>query len=137
MTVLESCPFCGCETVDIARTAFGETWAQCDNCLACGPVVWPPDGLAWEDASTAWNTRSDGWVSVEDRLPEIEEQRNGMMGSRDVLAVAWRWHGSVIGIACVEIVPCDSEPVWWSGGMPVDGLVTHWMPLPEPPEVTE
>jgi len=66
------------------------------------------------------------WISVEDRLPEIQQ---------DVLAVHM-----------IRDNPSAIMSVWWAAGrwyencyhgdhaaMP-DDAVTHWMPLPEPPE---
>ena len=67
------------------------------------------------------------WISVKDRLPERDGtylcrysfehdgQRSGMMFT-----------------GCVDYYATDPEPHWQNAGI---GLyVTHWMPLPEPPE---
>lgn len=92
------------------------------NCKVCGkqePV------MHCVCAECADKLASGQWVSVEDRLPDSQA---------DVLVVAfwherWQtmigWH-SDIGKKWRVITPHgEREP----------GGVTHWMPLPEPPEV--
>ena len=67
------------------------------------------------------------WISVKERLPEDRS---------DVLVVAY-WHerwGVYMGW-------CDPERAAWSVHIGIgdrnDVAVTHWMPLPEAPEVVE
>lgn len=63
------------------------------------------------------------WISVKDRMPE---EHNGW--STDVLVV-WDWERTggrkLVGINRTNFVT-------WVKGDP--DVITHWMPLPEPPE---
>lgn len=64
------------------------------------------------------------WISVEDRLPEKDGRylcRYGF-GSIDYLITG-----------CLSYIATDQEPHWQHASMGL--IVTHWMPLPEPPEV--
>ena len=65
------------------------------------------------------------WISVEERLPEIE-----MHGTSRVV-LAWEPdHGR-----CFAMVYDNGQGKrWFSGGVEIPNI-THWMPLPEPPEV--
>jgi hypothetical protein len=59
------------------------------------------------------------WISVKDRLPE--EHKYGI--SKDVLTIS----------GCKMQTKCyDHEIKQWSGSNYI--RVTHWMPLPEPPQ---
>ena len=60
------------------------------------------------------------WIKVTDRLPEEHKFRM----SRDVLTIA----GSKINVKSY-----DYELKKWNGSPHI--TTTHWMPLPEPPEV--
>lgn len=76
------------------------------------------------------------WISVKDRLPEYEQ---------DVLLIAHGWEGQLLYIGCLHhegaikswLTGITSKESEWS----ISGWsylrapeVTHWMPLPEPPE---
>lgn len=58
------------------------------------------------------------WISVKDRLPD---------SGSDVLAFA-EDH-------CIYTALFDG--IWWLSGDAPSYKVTHWMPLPEPPEVED
>lgn len=65
------------------------------------------------------------WISVEERLPEIE-----MHGTSRVV-LAWEpEHGRCFGM----VYDNGQGKRWFSGGVEIPNI-THWMPLPEPPEV--
>lgn len=77
-----------------------------------------------------------GWISVKDRLPELGEQ---------VLLIAYGWSDTTIYLGRLEHM--SSETSWLTGITSKESewciqgwsylkepLVTHWMPLPEPPE---
>ena len=71
------------------------------------------------------------WISVEDRLPPYGQK---------VLAY-WRpvdhkerpFHRQII---IAEQTPYGVDGDWWANGRNYDTetFITHWMPLPEPPE---
>jgi len=64
------------------------------------------------------------WISVKERLPE---QCKGKPFSKDVLL----WCGTYAAVGAKSFAKAGSD--WWdqSGN---DPIVTHWMPLPEPPK---
>jgi len=134
MADLLPCPFCGATAANgtVSVECFrGRHLVEC-GCGApdcgCGARVTGPGWYAGEDyfeteaeAIAAWNRREPGWTSVSERLPEY-----GM----DVLV---RANGSIE----VAVVLRGEGGVFWSSGY-VDGLeVTHWMPLPKPPGMTD
>lgn len=59
------------------------------------------------------------WISVEDRLPEKE----------GVYLVHTTYN--IIETEVFYISKHDDISYWWD----LDGMVTHWMPLPEPPKM--
>lgn len=76
------------------------------------------------------------WISVKDRLPEHGKQ---------VLLIAYGWSDTTIYLGRLEHM--SSETSWLTGFTSKESewciqgwsylkepLVTHWMPLPEPPE---
>lgn len=63
--------------------------------------------------------RQFAWISVEDRLPEDE---------RHVLAATRNKKGDY---NIVKAYYCHDLGMWAAG---MNSNVTHWMPLPEPPE---
>lgn len=80
-----------------------------------------------------------GWISVKDRLPEYEEQ---------VLLTAYGWSDTTVYIG--QLKHMDAETSWLTGITSkesewcIEGwsylkepVVTHWMPLPEPPKEDE
>ena len=65
-----------------------------------------------------------GWVSVKDILPDTHK--------RALVAADFS------GIADVDVGIYCGDGMWESmSGLYPKFSVTHWMPLPEPPEVTE
>jgi hypothetical protein len=65
------------------------------------------------------------WISVEDRLPEHKERVLGYWaaledGAYEGIEISWRANSNI----------------WTSYFVPGFSEITHWMPLPEPPEKT-
>lgn len=61
------------------------------------------------------------WISVEDRLPENNERVLAFCADNCVQDVVWSW----------------SDNCWYGRTFALtykEGLVTHWMPLPELPK---
>lgn len=66
------------------------------------------------DRLRSMNTRTLCWIPVSERLPPYG-------------ASVWTWDGSSMMVT-----------TWWPKDRPFDPQgVTHWMPLPKPPEVTK
>ena len=63
--------------------------------------------------------RKQEWISVDDRLPEKE----------GVYLVHTTYN--IIETEVFYISKHDDISYWWD----LDGMVTHWMPLPEPPKM--
>lgn len=79
------------------------------------------------------------WISVEDRLPSDEQ---------DVLVIAHGWGGRLVYVgshkrveaqkSCLTgITNKSSEWLLWGWSYLKEPMVTHWMPLPQPPKEVE
>ena len=65
------------------------------------------------------------WISVEDRIPSE---------AGNVLSYIDKPSGESIGLINCYICPEYEFVIWETlDGEDVEGEVTHWMPLPEPP----
>jgi Lar family restriction alleviation protein len=109
---LKPCPFCGGEAEVINDNLYA-AWIVCTHCLAstCARAL---DENA--DNIAAWNRRAPEWNKFPDQEPEIG-QKYVVIGERgDVHVYTWN----------------EGMRRWWKGN-----AVTHYMPLPEPPEVGE
>ena len=76
------------------------------------------------------------WISVDDRLPSDEQ---------DVLVMAHGWGGRLVYVGSHKRVEAQkswltgitnksSEWLLWGWSNLKEPMVTHWMPLPEPPK---
>jgi hypothetical protein len=76
---------------------------------------------AFEGISDGYKMPSIGWVSVGERLPEE---------GQDVL-----WYSSRDRFSRWATGKREGDLVDWGGDLSakIDGWLTHWMPLPEPP----
>ena len=76
------------------------------------------------------------WISVDDRLPSDEQ---------DVLVIAHGWGGRLVYVGSHKRVEAQkswltgitnksSEWLLWGWSYLKEPMVTHWMPLPQPPK---
>ena len=74
----------------------------------------------------------DRWISVKDRLPDSNGLYIVTACDEGCSAGEGIWYDTVVVIAEYY----DGSWTWFEGGSEYDlsGIVTHWMPLPEPPE---
>ena len=141
---LKPCPFCGGE----ARIMLEEEDRPDDSfhnvyCTICGAQFWVKSKT---EAVAKWNRRADGWIAVEERLPEvgkcvlIRQTYHAFLGE----------HGEYEGVTVGYLhQPTDRrrKPYFYFAAVsdygdmvraqsicPGSEYVTHWMPLPEPPE---
>lgn len=117
---LKRCPFCGGEAKAYSILCDGlKHIVSCQGCLVETPLH-----DTREDLTATWNRRADGWIAVEDGLPEM----------RTDVWVHYRDGGIEIG--CCRLF--HGRPRWFVGfTIFPEGTVTHWMPLPEPPEIKD
>ena len=135
MTDLNPCPYCGGEARIIDGPDGLHSSAMCRN-SGCGERIRPRRTTA--DAIAAWNRRASGWISVEERLPE-----------KNLLVLAWyegttQHHGSIwrrygFGFAVHWGDNGWDDRLMREAEEKLDAdtlVITHWQPLPEPPEET-
>lgn len=147
MSKLKPCPFCGSEAgiptnLDGTPVDYEITDCSCknDDCLIAGywtPIkIWQTrpiedellDRIAELEAENdqltvhdATERQDDKWIPVSERLPE---KGNLVIGITDYC-----------GYVFFEIVDDDGQGIVLHPYRRCQGKVTHWMPLPEPPEV--
>jgi Lar family restriction alleviation protein len=113
---LKPCPFCGSDDID---QMFESSDIECLQCMATMPSSpWLERAGVSDTAAAAWNRREAGWVPVKERLPR-QGERVLISNGDEVLCGRW------------------FDGHWREQGQAfsTDLSVTHWMPLPEPPEV--
>ena len=112
---LKPCPFCGDKKIEIIWYSLHKSCSVlCTNCKAdIAPC------RTEEQATEAWNKRTPGWISVKDRLPET---RNPVLVTNE--------YGDFYLANC-------SSGIWTEHFREKANFisVTHWMPIPEPPEM--
>lgn len=79
---------------------------------------------------------SDGWISVKDRLPEerinpLTQDFQNVICFCDFGGEPKRTDIRVYGFGKRA---WENKPHFWHGQQIMDGVITHWMPLPEPPK---
>ena len=75
--------------------------------------------------------RAQQWISVEDRLPEEDDNYIVTACDEGCSAGEGIWYSTVVVVAEYY----KASWTWYDGGSEysLEGIVTHWMPLPEPP----
>lgn len=104
----------------------------CDFCKQLYSDEECPRKCDWMDMLEEDAVSVPQWISVEDRLPDVA-------GMYIVTACdEWCSHGEGIWYDTVVVVAEYSGGCWnWNDNgtdYDIDDLVTHWMPLPEPPK---
>jgi hypothetical protein len=124
MNELKPCPFCGGTNI---CTEKGINLNYCDSCSAEANIEhWNTRPI--EDELRARIAELEGerrWIPVSERLPEVYRDEDGEF---------------IPFLVCENDKDCPYRALYdglnWGDGMFVAD-VTHWMPLPEPPEVQE
>lgn len=68
------------------------------------------------------------WISVKEKLPEHK---------KEILVSSGEGINQQQYVAWIESIGISEQPIWqysWCCGCFVPDTVTHWKPLPEPPE---
>ena len=157
---LPPCPFCGSEDYYITLTDNPFSYdtystAHCSKCHATGPFVAesyledepkPTRDYMEAVAKEKWQTRpieddlrkriaeleeAQRWIPVSDRLPEdgVAVLVAFTENPKDIDILTAKYYKHYAGFGGLDN--------WWNIEGWHTGNVTHWMPLPEPPEVTE
>ena len=87
-------------------------------------------GYAYEHIEFAWGmwqarAVQSEWISVEDRLPEI--------GTRVLLCGRYEGKG-IIAYCAIGYFDGKTYREHWGADINATAAITHWQPLPEPPE---
>ena len=125
---LKPCPFCGNNDIEVKyeESISGIMGIYNTTCSNCGATF---DGRDGTHPENRWNNRASGWISVKDRLPEENSTHVLAYSRHTVRGVVFEQMGEVD-------FHLDHEGAHWFyeevGEM---RHVTHWMPMPTPPEV--
>lgn len=82
------------------------------------------------------------WISVKNDMPKEKESIFARFYGTD------KWRSAMFRTASEDVLACveyedgsrlvkalhTMDGKWWLSGIPRGGIVTHWMPMPEPPE---
>lgn len=68
-----------------------------------------------------------GWISVKDKLPE-EKENPYTQDYQEILCVLKTRFGTDVRVYKF------GKGHFWNGPQEIDRMISHWMPLPEPPE---
>ena len=85
------------------------------------------------ECGVEWADSHPNWISVEDELPKINPNGGEWEFSDDVIVVL----EDDIAVGRYERDNSTDEHYWVLYGVDKDLVVTHWMPLPQAPLVTD
>ena len=159
MTEIKNCPFCGSDNLSYVLNDNEDQSIWCENCSAAGPIH-----IYQIEAEMAWNTRADVELSkTEVRLEDyaialqqaIEHHCKGEKVPAEI-ALRCPYHAKLLDdtrtddwISVKDRLPKNDDEVlvstrlknigigWWDSYWRSDLSVkeiTHWMPMPAPPE---
>lgn len=115
---LKSCAHCGSE-VNLDFGMSGNPFISCEKCrLDMG-------GESQKEITDKWNRRASPWVRVEDGLP----------GAGDVVLIRVFYRKNELGFK--EVVAFNGDNFICNGCIYQMKDITHWMPIPELPEIKE
>lgn len=121
---LKLCPFCGGQA-KTEETLEGKYWTGCQRCLFSSPPY-----ATRIIAARKWNSRIETyksrWISCEERLPQNDAPCFVVCRTWSMIENAWK-EGTLM---ILRYLP--KEHRWNISGM---ADVTHWMPMPELPEM--
>ncbi len=112
MSELKPCPFCGSSDIESIEWIDGDG-NYGPKCLGC---------CATALSANAWNTRASPWISTIQKLPPVSHD--------EILIKA----GSVKRLARYLANKNGGYSFYNFADEEIKYPVTHWMPLPEPPE---
>lgn len=125
MSELKPCPFCGGNAkmfsakANAAGTRF-VYWVECNGSMCkCSPKT--ENYYTKEEAAKAWNKRASDWIPCSERMPEKDTSVLISAQGHRVSA----FYDAVKGVFMLT----ETEGLFYSMS-----AVTHWMPLPDPPE---
>ena len=114
--------------LDLRRCALCDYWlGEADSRCMCGKSSWGGKTVPKDNYCSHWERHKD-WIPVTERLPEY----NVSVLGTDVCA-----ENKYVGILTREKDQDDDADCWIdsSGWWNAFDEITHWMPLPMPPEV--
>ena len=94
--------------------------------------LYPSEREELADGLIANGVTVQEWISVKDRLPEKDENYIVTVCDEGCSAGEGIWYSTVVVVAEYY----KGSWTWYDGGheYSLDGIVTHWMPMPELPE---
>jgi len=99
---------------------FNEWWNSVNHTAVITKAAYGSDTPTEDMCRLAWNAAKAPWISVDERLPEMNTA---------VLASNSKY------VDLMTRGPSDDGWLWYDGrGSYTPDVITHWMPLPEPPK---
>ena len=115
--------------LDLQRCALCDYWDEADPRCMCGKSPWGGKTTQKDNYCSHWERHTD-WIPVTERLPEDDICVLVLASGRPL--------SNVLLDRCQEIAE-HSDDGWIVAEWPEwkNPVITHWMPLPDPPEVEQ